>query len=120
MTQNKNQGTRFETKLIQTLKPHALWIHRLAEQGIDDQGDIRFVPRGADADAFYVEARHRQNLSIHTALANHAAKIERNVEDEIGIPILIWKRTTRKPGNKIRTSDGIVVVQTLPDWIASL
>ena len=109
----KDAGTRWETSLTRRL-PES-W--RLAEGGPADAGDLAWrLPTG---DVLIVEAKRRENLSVHAALAKAKAKVR--AADLPFVPlatILIWDRPQLKPG-KVRRSRAWepVVVCGLDDFI---
>jgi len=109
----RDAGTRWETALTRRL--HDSW--RLAEGGLHDAGDLAWrLPTG---DIVVVEAKRRQNLSVHTALAK--AKAKSKGADLPFVPlatVLIWDRPVLKEGNERRSRAGEpVVVVGLDDFV---
>lgn len=108
----KIQGTAFETLTVKKLN----LIHpkfkarRLAEGGMNDEGDIEckidngFIPKPR----IVFEAKHRANLNVHQTL--HKAK--NKSKDTV---ILAWKKTKRQNNNVNRTADGEAIVYILDE-----
>ena len=65
----KIQGTNFETKTVNLLKANGFKANRIAEGGINDEGDIECFTTN---DRIILEAKHRANLNVHQTL--HKAK----------------------------------------------
>lgn len=110
----KDAGTRWETALTHLLPDS--W--RLAEGGRGDAGDLAWrLPTG---DVLIVEAKRRENLSVHVALAK--AKAKTAAADLPFAPlatILIWDRPVLKAGNVRRSRAGEpVVVCGLDDFVS--
>jgi len=105
MNKPKQQGTRFETWLTRYLTAAGLTVHHLRPKGTADQGDLEVLD--GFGDRWLIEAKHREHLSAHAALAAASAKAQ-----TAGLPCaaVIWKRSTLKPGNQRRSPTGEPVV----------
>ena len=116
MSRSKAQGTRFESYLIaHKLRTGNAW--RLAEGGEHDAGDITWrLPSG---DHVVIEAKRRENLPVHAALAKAKGKVA--AADLPFIPLLtvvVWDRPALKAGNVRRSRVGEpVVIVGLDDFI---
>lgn len=102
MSKNKDQGTRFETYLVNYFTDAGFDARRLAEGGVNDPGDIEVTD--AYGDTWVIEAKHRQSLSIH----KEYMKILRKAKDRGYVMAgLVWKRTLpKKEGQERRTPAG--------------
>lgn len=112
MSKAKAQGTRYETNIVNTTRNHGLQARRLAETGTNDAGDI-LIETGT-YDHFVVEAKHRDRLAIHDALAKAERKAMMSPDLNV-IPlgaVVWWKRTARQEGKKRRVPMGEVVVMS--------
>ncbi len=109
----KAAGTRFESALARRLGD--AW--RLAEGGGKDAGDLAWrLPSG---DHLIVEAKRRETLSVHTALAKAKQKAaQANLPFALLATILVWDRPQLKAGNIRRSRVGEpVVVCGLDDFV---
>jgi hypothetical protein len=97
----KAQGTTFERKLRLQLTSRRIANTRLAEEGSNDEGDILINDLN-----WVVEARHRGVMNIHQAVADASRKAQRLAHAGT---VVIWKRSQRKPGARIRTQVGVPV-----------
>ena len=102
MSKNKNQGTRFESALVEYFTELGLEARRLAEGGLLDPGDIEL--EDGYGDTWVIEAKHRQSLSIHTVYQQVQEKAERA---GYLLSALIWKRNPpKKDGQSRRPNSG--------------
>lgn len=107
MTKSKRQGTAWESAVVDTLKAAGWDASRLAEGGIRDVGDIYATdPYGHQ---WVIEAKHRERLNPHRALAAAKAKVAASEFADCRVAVW-WKRTVLKDGNSRRTADGEPVV----------
>jgi hypothetical protein len=112
MSRPRDQGTRFESWLVDWLKRISPWIvtaYRLAEGGSNDEGDVRFVD--AYDEEWTVECKATQTLNVTRVLGKARAK-----SPAPATTVLFWKRLTKStPEAKRRTPDGepVVVVMGL-------
>jgi len=101
----KDQGTRYETAIVQEATRRAVAASRIAEGGRWDAGDILLVD--GCGDHWIVEAKARAALNPHKELAKAKAKTRKaNLPFFTVDTVLFWKRLTRKEGNERRTPDG--------------
>jgi len=104
-TKPKDLGTRFETFLVNYWRNHKLGAWRLAEEGINDQGDILL----SGIEQWTIEAKARANLNVSQTLAK--------AKEKSGSPwtAVVWKKLTRKGDNQRRSADGepVVVIMSL-------
>ncbi len=113
----KSQGTSNESDIVDWANKHprvrAAW--RLSEGGSKDPGDVAIETW--EGDVYVVEAKHRERLNIHKALAKHLGKVERATLPVVPAgAALQWKRTVLKEGNVRRSADGLPEVFVLtPD-----
>ena len=101
----KIQGTNFETKTVNLLKANGFKANRIAEGGINDEGDIECFTTN---DRIILEAKHRANLNVHQTLHKAKGKTDEHV-------ILAWKKTKRKNNSKVRVADGERVVYIIDE-----
>lgn len=110
-TRPKDLGTAHETRIVRAAQDAGLVAERIAEGGAADRGDVRIL---TDHE-WVIEAKDRQNLNIHQALAKAAQKAQ------TGRVAVVWRRMVRRPGNTNRTQDGpIVVALTLEAYLELL
>ena len=106
MSKSKQQGTAFESAIVEHFRDEGLQSSRFAEGGSKDMGDL-WVDDGINEYYWVVEAKATERLNVTRVLGKAIKK---------GGPrtVLIWKRLV-KTGKKIRQPDGekIVVVMTL-------
>lgn len=102
----KIQGTKFETETVNKLNDYGFKSKRLAEAGINDEGDIEcfnefssLIPKPR----IVLEAKHRQALNVHQTMAKAKEKAGGDV-------ILAWKKTVKKNNSKVRVADGERIV----------
>ncbi len=110
-TSPKQLGTREETATVNTILDAGLQTHRLAEGGRHDRGDIIVYTNHE----WVGEIKHRQALNIHQTLEKAITKS--------GTPdtFVVWRRSTRKPGDTNRHQDGpIIVALTLTRFLQLL
>lgn len=101
----KDQGTRYETAIVQEATRHGLTAGRIAEGGRWDAGDVFLVDEYGDH--WIIEAKARAALNPHKELAKAKAKTSKaNLPFFTTDTVLFWKRLTRKEGNERRTPDG--------------
>lgn len=99
MSKPKRQGTAWETAIVKAAHAYGIPARRLAEEGSNDPGDIQL------GDTWILEARHRQNMNIHEALAKAKRK------SPLPNTAVVWKRMKRKkPGQQRRRSAGPPIV----------
>lgn len=110
MSKPKAQGTRFETWMVNWLnRIEGVVASRLAEGGIQDQGDIRWYDMFEDV--WVAECKATQALNVTRVLSKARLK-----SPNPKTTVLFWKRLTKtQPGAKRRTPDGepVVVVMGL-------
>ena len=93
MNPNKAQGTRYEVHVRDRFRNAGWPAERLPEEGINDRGDAEAVLHG---DTWIVEAKARQQMQLHSALAKAKRKAD-------GRPaLLFWKRLLPVPGKRRR------------------
>ena len=112
----KDQGTRFETEIVNAAHDAGLRAWRLAEGGSHDIGDVAIET--TDGDTYVVECKHRERLGVHQALGKTLAKADK--EDGpflVSGTALVWKRSVLREGNERRTSEGVVVCVSLGEWL---
>ena len=111
MSRQRAQGTRLETAWTKMLQTVGATAQRLAEQGVHDRGDIdSTLPDGTQ---IIWEAKHVERLPM----APH--DLLRRAETKASAPAgIVWKRSTRKPGNNKRSSDGTVVILRAETFMA--
>ncbi len=99
MTRPKDQGTRLETAIVNELVDRGHKAARLAEGGSNDLGDI--MVELANYDGLVIEAKARQALGIHAAVA----KADRKAG---AFPAVVWWKRLIKPadGGRRRAVDG--------------
>ena len=106
MSKSKQQGTAFESAMVEHFRDKGLQSSRFAEGGSNDMGDL-WVDNGINEYYWVVEAKATERLNVTRVLGKAIKK---------GGPrtVLIWKRLV-KTGKKIRQPDGekIVVVMSL-------
>lgn len=116
VTRQKRQGTAFETAWVRKLRSFGASARRLAEEGIYDRGDVE--SRLPDGMRIVWECKHAERLPV----APH--ELLRRAQDKAQEPAgIVWKRSTVKPGNARRSSDGTVVIldaQTFLTLVAHL
>ena len=97
----KAQGTRFETRIVRLLQEAGLYAHRLPEGGPNDKGDIEILTDRH----WIIEAKDRQRLNIHDALAAATTKAPgKHVA-------VVWRRmSTRQPDQQRRHEIGEPIV----------
>jgi hypothetical protein len=119
MSKSKDQGTRFQTLLKKRFKEAGFQVTVLGEEGLNDIGDLLVIDEFGDH--WVIEARHRENMSPHRALLAAVRKAEK-FTDAVVSTALIWKRSLKKPGQKVRTADGtgVVVIIELETYISLL
>lgn len=107
----KIQGTKFETETVNKLNDYGFKSKRLAEAGINDEGDIEcfnefssLVPKPR----IVLEAKHRQALNVHQTMAKAKEKAKGDV-------ILAWKKTVKKNNSKVRVADGERIVYIIDE-----
>lgn len=104
---SKNQGTAFESEIVNAFKAKGLHAQRIAEGGARDIGDVYC----ADVDVV-IEAKDRANLNVHVSLDKARKKAGGKVT------VLFWKRRVRVNGNANRTQPGPpVVVMSVDDFL---
>jgi hypothetical protein len=105
MSKARNQGTSFETWIVTWLKGlrSTETAYRLAEGGLHDEGDIRFVDELNRE--WTIEAKARERLAVPQELAKARRKSGSPLHT-----VLMWKRLTLKDGNARRTPAGEPVV----------
>ncbi len=114
MSKSKQQGTAWETAVVDRLTQHGtisgMHAKRIAEGGSKDEGDVEFYHPGGDR--IVVECKATQALNVTRVLGKARAK------SSADITVLAWKRLI-KTGKKVRQPDGEkeVVVLTLDDFI---
>jgi len=103
----KDQGTAFESWLVNRFKAIGLFSQRIAEGGAKDRGDLEVVLDNGMT--FIVEAKATQTLNV-TRVLNKA-----RVKSGDGImTVLAWKRLVKlKDGQKKRRPDGEPLVVVL-------
>jgi len=126
-SRSKAQGTRFAWKLRNRLVAAGLPAKALPEGGPLDEGDIEvhiwdLTYGEPQARRIVVEARSRQNMSLHTAMVKALQKEDRAAlrEDRYADAVwLAWERMIPLgPGRKRRVSAGpILVTITLDEAI---
>jgi Holliday junction resolvase len=102
----KIQGTKFETETVNKLNDYGFKSKRLAEAGINDEGDIECFNEFSDLipkPRIVLEAKHRQALNVHQTMAKAKEKAGGDV-------ILAWKKTVKKNNSKVRVADGERIV----------
>lgn len=113
MSKARDQGTRYETSIVNRLNKHyqkreldseLVVAKRIAEGGIADLGDVELELYRLGHLPLVIEAKHRQALNLHqtVAKANRKAGLSRSV--------VFWKKLTRKAGAERRTPDGVAEV----------
>jgi len=93
---------------------------RLAEHGQNDAGDLAILLNGEEA--IIVEAKRRQQLSAHAALAKAKAKAGKaDLPWSVLCTIVVWDRPVLKEGNVRRSRVGEpVVIVGLNDFLGLL
>ena len=99
----KRQGTRFETAIVDIANSFGFEAERLAEGGMHDLGDVRIL---GHTDDWIIEAKHRERLKIHEEVQKARGKARNGG----AWSAVIWKRSTRKKGNKQRSQVGVPIV----------
>ena len=108
MSKARDQGTRFETWLVDQLNEVTNgWsrARRIAEGGVNDEGDVTYVD--GFNQRWVVEAKATQTLNVTRVLGKARKKGGRYT-------VLMWKRLTKSEGNSKRTPDGEPVVVVVP------
>jgi Holliday junction resolvase len=103
----KIQGTKFETETVNKLNNYGFKSKRLAEAGINDEGDIECFNEFSNKipkPRIVLEAKHRQALNVHQTMAK--AKEKAGDSDVI----LAWKKTIKKNNSRVRVADGERIV----------
>lgn len=94
----KRQGTAYETEVVNYLSSRGFPAARLAEGGRRDRGDIGF---DADGEAWIVECKARERLSLHQAVAKAESKAGAD-------PVVVfWRRLVSSEGGKRRKPNGV-------------
>jgi len=110
MSKSKQQGTAFETWMTKWLnRIEGLRAERIAEGGMNDDGDLRFWDMFEQV--YYAECKATQTLNVTRVLSKARLK-----SPEPKHTVLFWKRLTKlKEGQKNRRPDGepVVVVMAL-------
>ena len=115
MSKSKQQGTAFESWLVKWLNkiPElSQSARRLAEGGMNDDGDIFFEDHTGEA--WYVECKATQTLNATRVLSKARVK-----SPNPKYTVLFWKRLVKlKAGQTNRRPDGeaVVVVMGLDTW----
>lgn len=109
----KIQGTRFETLIVNKLNAFGFKSRRLAEGGMNDEGDVEclipvHISKQIPEPRVVFEAKHRANLNVHQTLA----KAKEKSKDPV---ILAWKKTKRKSDSKVRVADGERIVYIIDE-----
>ena len=101
----KNQGTTYETNIVNRLNKHKLFkSQRFAEGGSNDLGDIQLL---VGDEEYFIEAKSRQNLNIHQSLDK---AIDKSGSENT---ILFRIKLKKRDGNSRRSSDGMPEVVTM-------
>src|SRR5512137_2959765 len=101
MSRNRDQGTHWEQFIVKVAQACGLKAWPLARRGPSDPGDLAI--QTPDGDVIVVEARCRQNMSVHRALAE-----ARDQTDKADLPfvplctVLAWKRLQPTGGERRR------------------
>jgi hypothetical protein len=115
----KDQGTRWETEVVDKVEAAGFLAWRLAEGGSGDPGDVAMVV--ASGDTWVLECKHRQNLPIHEALHKAQGKAAKAdlpfMADGVAV---VWKRTLPNPDGGRRIPQGVVVVLGMDDFLRLL
>lgn len=98
MSKQKQQGTKLETYVAKMLDGE-----RIAEGGMNDKGDVKFVWNGNE---FFVECKARQSLNVTRELAKAIKKSKSN------FTALVWKRLVKTSGQR-RQPDGVPIIVCL-------
>lgn len=98
MSKQKQQGTKLETFVAKMLDGE-----RIAEGGMNDKGDVKFVWNGNE---FFVECKARQSLNVTRELAKAIKKSKSN------FTALVWKRLVKTSGQR-RQPDGVPIIVCL-------
>ena len=116
VTRQRRQGKWFETVWTRQLNAAGADARKLVEEGIHDRGDVE--SRLPDGMRIVWECKHAERLPA----APH--ELLRRAQDKAQEPAaIVWKRSTAKPGNARRSSDGTVVIldaQTFLTLVARL
>lgn len=111
----RDQGTKWETEIVNRAQDMGLAASRIAEGGIYDRGDIEIWGDSKLGGGYWiVEAKDRANLNIHLALSKARLKAHR-LES-----VVAWKRRIRKGQNVNRTQDGEPIVAMTLDLFLEL
>ena len=98
MSKQKQQGTKLETFVAKMIDGE-----RIAEGGMNDKGDVKFVWNGNE---FFVECKARQSLNVTRELAKAIKKSKSN------FTALVWKRSVKTSGQR-RQPDGVPIIVCL-------
>ena len=98
MSKQKQQGTKLETFVAKMIDGE-----RIAEGGMNDKGDVKFVWNGNE---FFVECKARQSLNVTRELAKAIKKSKSN------FTALVWKRLVKTSGQR-RQPDGVPIIVCL-------
>lgn len=112
MSKNKQQGTAFETWTRRALNKVGIGARRLAEGGLNDEGDVE--AHLFEGERWVIECKATSNLNIQKILGKARRKAN-------GAPvILVWKRLVKVAGKKTRQpveNERVVVVLGWDDFI---
>lgn len=126
-SRSKAQGTRFAWRLRKRFVASGLPAKTLAEEGPNDEGDIELMVWEYDGLSDFshrrrvvVEARSRQNMSLHAAMMRALDKESRRAVKEQRPPdpvALVWERMLPlAPGRQRRVAAGPVLVTVTLDY----
>ena len=109
MSKQRDQGTTWQREIIKAAQAKGYKAYPLAEQGINDPGDICIeTPSG---DHYIIEAKNRTQLNIHATLDKTTTKAHKaDVPFAVTGTAVIWKRLVQKDGAKRRVQAGPPVV----------
>jgi len=112
----KRQGTSWERDLESQAHDHGLLAWRLAEHGQHDLGDLVVVT--ADGDHIILEAKCRQALPAHTAVAKAKVKARHPSAEFLPLTaVVVWKRLQATSVDRRRRQPAPpVVVMDLDDF----
>ena len=113
----RDQGTRWESAIVEAAEEWGCKAYRLAPSGTKDLADILIeTPNG---DTFLVSAKDRQQLNIHAELGKLLGRVDKA---DLGCAVagvgVAWKRMVPGEGvRRVRAGPPLVAV-SLNEWLA--
>jgi len=115
----KDQGTRWETAIVDAAKAHGCDAWRLAPAGARDVGDV--VVRTPDGDHYIVQAKDRQALNIHECLGELLGRVSERPDEPFAVTGVgvAWKRMLKLRDGELRRrrAGPPVVAVSLEEWL---